>query len=116
LLLTLTTFLFNLAWPQLNEALQLDERQAGPQARKRSRDKARRALLGCALPLSGMFVGLFYVNLPAAWRVIDTSVLDLWDFDVDRTLYVMVVVALLLFALYNLMLTARLCAKWFKLH
>ena len=39
LLLTLTTFMFNLAWPALNEALAQDEYQKGSQARKRSRDK-----------------------------------------------------------------------------
>ncbi|WP_367617195.1 hypothetical protein [Pseudomonas iranensis] len=40
------------------------------------------------------------------------STLDLWDFDVDRTLYVMVVVALLVFALVNAALALRLLMKW----
>ncbi|VVN96599.1 hypothetical protein [Pseudomonas fluorescens] len=115
LLLTLTTFMFNLAWPRLHEALELDENQSGPLARKRSRKKITAVLLGCALPLLSAFSALFYVNLPAAVRIMRTSTLDLWDFDVDRTLYVMVVQALLVFALFNVRLTIRLVTKWRKL-
>lgn len=115
LLLTLTTFLFNLAWPKLHEALELDEKQSGPQARNRSRDKVFYVLLGCALPLTSAFTALFYVNLPAAIRIMGGSRLDLWDFDVDRTLYVMVVWVLLAFALLNGWLTVRLVDKWRKL-
>ncbi|QHC98466.1 MULTISPECIES: hypothetical protein [unclassified Pseudomonas] len=112
LLLTLTTFMFNLAWPALSEALALDEYQSGPLNRKRSRDKVRGAFYGRALPLTCAFVALFYVNLPAAVGIIRSSTLDLWDFDVDRTLYVMVVMALLAFALINTGLTVKLLRKW----
>lgn len=112
LLLTLTTFLFNLAWPTLHEALELDEKQPGPLARKRSRGKVINAFFSCALPLTCTFVALFYVNLPTAVRITRSSSLDLWDFDVGPTLYVLVVFALLAFALLNVWLTARLIAKW----
>lgn len=112
LLLTLTTFMFNLAWPRLHEALELDENQSGPLARKHSRKKVTNVLFACALPLTSAFLALFYVNLPAAVKIMGSSTLDLWDFDVDRTLYVMVVFALMVFALFNARLTLRLCAKW----
>ncbi len=112
LLLTLTTFMFNLAWPKLNEALALDEHQTGLQNKKRSREKVKNAVYWRALPLTGAFVALFYVNLPAAVGIIRSSSVDLWDFDVDRTLYVMVVVALLAFALINTVLTLKLIWKW----
>ncbi|USU00530.1 hypothetical protein [Pseudomonas siliginis] len=115
LLLTLTTFMFNLAWPALNAALAEDEFQKGSQGRKRSRDKVMAAFCWQAVPLTCAFVALFYVNLPAAVSIIDSSTLDLWDFDVDRTLYVMVVVALLVFALVNAGLALRLLIKWQKL-
>lgn len=115
LLLTLTTFMFNLAWPRLHEALELDESQSGPIARNRSRKKVTNVFLGCALPLTTAFLALFYVNLPAAVRIMGSSTLDLWDFDVDRTLYVLVVVALLVFALFNVWLAVRLIDKWRKL-
>ncbi|MGU9853520.1 hypothetical protein ACU680_22330 [Pseudomonas koreensis] len=115
LLLTLTTFLFNLAWPKLSEALALDEYQSGPQNRRRSREKVWKAFYSRALPLTCAFTVLFYVNLPAAVRIIRSSTLDLWDFDVDRTLYVMVVLALLAFALINVELTLKLLKKWRKL-
>ncbi|WP_419712580.1 hypothetical protein [Pseudomonas sp. NFX224] len=112
LLLTLTTFMFNLAWPRLNEALELDEKQSGPLARKRSQRKVLSVLMGCAAPLTCAFIALFYVNLPAAVRIMSNSTLDLWSFDVDRTLYVMVVCALLVFAALNVWLTIRLIVKW----
>ncbi|RON28195.1 hypothetical protein [Pseudomonas lini] len=112
LLLTLTTFMFNLAWPKLHEALEMDERQSGPQARKRSREQVINVFFSCALPLTCTFVALFYVNLPAAVRIMRSSTLDLWDFDVDRTLYVLVACALLAFAALNVWLTVRLIAKW----
>lgn len=112
LLLTLTTFMFNLAWPALNEALAEDEYQKGSQARKRSRDRILATVYWRALPLTCAFLALFYVNLPAAVGIVRSSTLDLWDFDVDRTLYVMVVVALLVFALVNIGLALRLLMKW----
>jgi hypothetical protein len=116
LLLTLTTFMFNLAWPKLHEALELDEKRAGPQARKRSQRKVMSVLLGSAVPLTCTFMALFYVNLPTAVRIMRSSTLDLWDFDVGRTLYVMVALALLVFALFNLGLTLKLIGKWRRLH
>jgi hypothetical protein len=116
LLLTLTTFMFNLAWPRLHEALELDEKQSGPLARKRSRKTVMNVLFACARPLTVAFMALFYVNLPAAVRIVSTSTLDLWDFDVDRTLYVLVVLALLVFTLFNLGLALKLAGKWRRLH
>jgi hypothetical protein len=112
LLLTLTTFMFNLAWPRLSEALALDEHQSGVQARTRCREKVKDAFYWLALPLTCAFAALFYVNLPAAVRIFRSSRLELWDFDVDRTLYVMVVTALLAFALINAGLTLKLLKKW----
>lgn len=115
LLLTLTTFMFNWAWPKVHDALAMDENQSGAQARKRSRTKVINILLACALPMTSTFMALFYVNLPTAVRVMNSSTLDLWNFDVDRTLYVLVVLALRVFALFNAWLVVRLIDKWRKL-
>ncbi|MEJ5279761.1 hypothetical protein WH299_10835 [Pseudomonas sp. MYb541] len=115
LLLTLTTFMFNWAWPKVHDALAMDENQSGAQARKRSRTKVINILLACALPMTSTFMALFYVNLPTAVRVMNSSTLDLWNFDVDRTLYVLVALALLVFALFNAWLVVRLIDKWRKL-
>ena len=115
LLLTLTTFMFNLAWPKVHDALAMDENQSGAQARKRSRTKVINILLACALPMTSTFMALFYVNLPTAVRVMNSSTLDLWNFDVDRTPYVLVVLALRVFALFNAWLVVRLIDKWRKL-
>lgn len=93
----------------------MDENQSGAQARKRSRTKVINILLACALPMTSTFMALFYVNLPTAVRVMNSSTLDLWNFDVDRTLYVLVALALLVFALFNAWLLVRLIDKWRKL-
>lgn len=112
LLLTLTTFMFNLAWSALSDALALDEYQSGPQNRRRNREKVGKAFYSRALPLTCAFVGLFYVNLPSAIRILSTSTLDLWNFDVSSTLYVMVVWVLLVLALFSGLLAAKIALKW----
>ncbi|MCU0117052.1 hypothetical protein N8H74_02220 [Pseudomonas sp. B2M1-30] len=116
LLLTLTTFMFNLAWPKLNEALELDGAQPGELARKRSRKKVLSTFFSCALPLAIAFVALFYVNLPPLVKIMRSSTLDLWDFDVGNTLFVMVAYALLVFAALNIWICVRLLTKWRELH
>ncbi|MCY1401841.1 hypothetical protein D9M71_169660 [compost metagenome] len=115
LLLTLTTFMFNLGWPRLHEALQVDEQLAGKLARKRCRQKVTGVLLGIATPLLLAFTALFYVNLPMAINIVRTSTIDFWNFDVNQTLYVMVAAALLAFALVNGWLTTQLVIKLTRL-
>ncbi|WP_432218079.1 hypothetical protein ACREYJ_27870 [Pseudomonas kribbensis] len=112
LLLTLTTFLFNLAWPRLTEAMALDQFQSGVQARKRSRETVVGTLFSCALPLTCAFAALFYVNLPAAVGIVRTSTLDFWDFDTSRTLFVLMTCALFAFVAVNVWLCVRLVEKW----
>ena len=111
LLLTLVTFLFNLAWPQINEALSLDEATTGGNAKKRCREKINRTILGTVLPLFVAFFALFYINLPTAVKIISSSEITLWNFDVDDTLYVMVVYALAAFVIFNGSLLYRLLNK-----
>ncbi|MNR30116.1 hypothetical protein D3C85_1475530 [compost metagenome] len=67
--------------------------------------------MGIVTPLLLAFTALFYVNLPTAISILRTSTIDLWNFDVDQTLYVWVVTALFAFALVNGWLTARLVIK-----
>lgn len=114
LLLTLVTFLFNLAWPKINEALSLDEATSGANAKKRCREKINRTILGTVLPLFVAFFVLFYINLPTAVKIISSSEIALWNFDVDDTLYVMVVYALAAFVILNGSLLYRLLNKQSK--
>ena len=114
LLLTLTTFLFNLAWPRINSALNQDEATAGDIARKRCKEKIINVLWFTVFPFFVSFFVLFYVNLPAASKIILNSNIDLWNFDVDDTLYVMVVFALLAFVIFNGYLFVRLWIKMRK--
>ena len=114
LLLTIVTFLFNLAWPQISSAINQDEATAGDKARKRCRDEVNKVLYKIVLPIFIAFFVLFYVNLPTAVRIISTSKLDLWNFDVTLTLYVMVVYALAVFVCVNAYLFYKLFKKQFK--
>lgn len=111
LLLTLVTFLFNLAWPSVSKVLYADETISGDKAKKRLRDSIVKTAWGTVFPILVSFFVLFYVNLPTAVGIIKTSTLSLWNFDVDDTLYVMVVWALLAFVLFNVALFVRLISK-----
>ena len=115
LLLTLVTFLFNLAWPKITEALNQDEAISRDSARKRCREKINKILYGTVLPIFFAFFVLFYINLPTAVKIISSSKIAFWNFDVDNTLYVMVVYALLAFFIFNGILLCKLFVKQRKL-
>jgi hypothetical protein len=111
LLLTLTTFLFNLAWPKISSALELDESTSGDKAKKRNRDKINSTNWFVVFPIFIAFFMLFYINLPTVFEIMRTSTISLWNFDVDDTLYVMVVWALLAFVIFNLSIFVKLLIK-----
>jgi hypothetical protein len=101
LLLTLTTFLFNLAWPNISKSRNLVENTGGPQAKEKSKKIILKTVWFNVVPLFLGFLFLFYVNLPTTCSIISTNTLSLWDFDVDNTLFVMVAFALLCFVVFN---------------
>ncbi|EPL6454032.1 hypothetical protein N0G65_001160 [Providencia rettgeri] len=111
LLLTLVTFLFNLAWPQITEALNQDDATSGVSARRRCREKINKILYRIVLPIFVAFFVLFYINLPTAVKIIYSSQIAFWNFDVDNTLYVMVVYALATFVIFNGRLLYKLFVK-----
>lgn len=111
LLLTLATFLFNLAWPKISHAINLEENVSGDHAKKRFREEIDRVILTAVFPILISFILLFYVNLPSAFKIIATSKLALWDFDPGKTLYIFVVYALLALLVFNLYLLFRLIGK-----
>lgn len=111
LLLTLATFLFNLAWPRISHALNLDELISGDIAKSKSRKTILATMWSTVVPIFFGFLSLFYVNLPSAYSIITTSSLSLWNFDVDDTLFVMVVYALLGFVIFNGYLVVKLLIK-----
>ncbi|HEJ6938524.1 MULTISPECIES: hypothetical protein [Serratia] len=111
LLLTLVTFLFNLAWPKINDSLNQDESISGDRAKKRCRSRINKTLWGTVVPIFIAFFILFYINLPAAVKIILSSTLSLWDFNIEDTLYVMVEYALLAFVIFNAYLIVRFIIK-----
>lgn len=111
LLLTLATFLFNLAWPKISHAINLEENVSGDHAKKRFREEIDRVILTAVLPILISFMLLFYVNLPSAFKIIASSKLVLWEFDPEKTLYIFVVYALLALLVFNLYLLCRLIGK-----
>jgi hypothetical protein len=115
LLLTLVTFLFNLAWPKITDSLNQDESISGENARKRCRDKIKITLYGTVLPIFISFFVLFYINLPSAVNIFLISHISLWNFDVDNTLYIMVVFSLAAFVIFNGRLMYKLFVKQNKL-
>lgn len=115
LLLTLVTFLFNLAWPKISTALDMDENIAGDRAKNRAKSLLTHVAWLVVFPIFLSFFVLFYVNLPTAVEILSTSTFTLWHFDVDDTLYVMVVWALLAFVVFNLVTFIRLILKKHRL-
>lgn len=111
LLLTLTTFLFNLAWPKISHALNLDEHISGKKAKLQSRKIVLSTIWTTVVPIFFGFMALFYVNLPSAFSIISKSSLSLWNFNVDDTLFVMVVYALFGFVIFNGYLIVKLLIK-----
>ncbi len=111
LLLTLATFLFNLAWPKISHAINLEENISGDHAKKRLREEIDRVVLTAVLPILISFMLLFYVNLPSAYSIIASSKLALWNFDPGKTLYIFVVYALLALLIFNFYLLFRLVIK-----
>ncbi len=111
LLLTLVTFLFNLAWPNISKVLNADENITGENAKKRLRKTVNSTAFKVVLPILIAFFVLFYVNLPTAIEIILNSDIDFWHFDVDDTLYVMVVFALLAFVFFNAALLIKFIKK-----
>jgi len=111
LLLTLATFLFNLSWPKISHAINLEENISGDHAKKRFREEIDRVILTAVLPILISFILLFYVNLPSAFNIFASSKLALWDFDPGKTLYIFVVYALFALLLFNVYLLFRLIRK-----
>lgn len=111
LLLTLATFLFNLAWPKISHAINLDEKISGDHAKKRFREEIDRVILTAVFPILISFMLLFYVNLPSAFKIIASSKLALWNFDPGKTLYIFVVYALFSLLAFNFYLFFRLLGK-----
>lgn len=115
ILLTLSTFLFNIAWSKIKNVLDLDEYVAGDKERKKRKDLVRNTIFSTVFPIFLGFLCLFYINLPSACLIIKSSDIDLWYFDVDKTLYIMVVFSLLCFLVFNGYLLIRLIKKYLKI-
>ncbi|MTC74051.1 hypothetical protein GKR75_07145 [Providencia sp. wls1919] len=111
LLLTLITFLFNLAWPKINESLNQDESIAGKKARASCKTKIRKTLWSIVIPIFISFLALFYTNLPTVIKIFTSSKLSLWSFNIETTLYVMVEYAILAFIIFNFYLIIKLRKK-----
>lgn len=111
LILTLLTFLFNLAWPDIKNTLDQDDHINGSQAKQRRREKINKTIYFKAMPMLASFVLVFYTTLPKAVEIILSSKLTIWNFNIENTIYVMIVYSLLAFTLLNTHLIFRLFQK-----
>jgi hypothetical protein len=106
LLLTLTTFLFNLAWPKLEYSKNFDTSISGPAARRAGRRQLKQTFFCVALPLLAGYAGLFYINFPTTVKIICSGTFDLWNFSVSHVLFVFVEFAIMCFVILNF------CIAW----
>lgn len=115
LILTLLTFLFNLALPEITTTLEQDDQIAGDHAKRRLQEKISKILYRKAMPMLISFFLIFYITLPKALEIMLSSKLTIWNFDMERTVYIMLVYALLAFTLLNAHLAYKLFQKRQKL-
>lgn len=111
LLLTLTTFLFNLAWPKLKSSKTFDTAVAGPARRKDAREELKQTLFFVAFPLLAGYAVLFYINLPTTVKIIRSGTFDLWNFSVSHVLFVFVEFAVMCFVIFNFCISWKIYLK-----
>lgn len=115
LLLTLTTFLFNIAWPHVAKAMSTDIKINGEIAKSNKRKEIWNVILLKLLPIFVGFTVLFYVNLPTSLKIAKNSSFDIWDFDINITLYIFLEITLCALVIFNGVILYNLLRKIHKL-
>lgn len=81
-------------------------------ARKALRWRLVQVLLVAELPLFVSFAGLFYLCLPTVFSVWQTSAVNLWSFDLAKTLFVFLELGVAACFIISIVLGIRLLCKF----
>lgn len=111
LLLTLMTFLLNLFWQKIEKAKGQDTEIYGSHKITQTKKEIQHTLIFIAVPIFIGFLVLFYVNLPTTIQILENSHLKFWDFNVNKTIYVMIELTLSLFVIFNILTIFKLQKK-----
>lgn len=112
ILLVFLSVIFGITY---NEAVRLLDASIPDAAKVRERQIARknirRFLLVKWLPLVVTTAGTTYIFLPLAVRVLATSQLHFWDFDIQRTSFILVFILLVIALIWMLAILVQLVLK-----
>lgn len=111
LILVFVTVWFGLSVQAVHGELELGI-PAGSHARKERRRKIMRTFLIHCAPLLAAYATTAYLFLPITTSIIEESEFSVWDFDFQRTAFVIVHFTLVLFLAYSVWLARRLGRKW----
>lgn len=113
LLLALVTLFLGYMYPMIQNTL---DRKPPDEAKKKERRRFRKTVLNVlftrVLTVLLMFAVLFYVCLPKAVNILQTSQLELWDFDYTRTIFLLVEAAICSFLVHMIIVSIKLIVLW----
>lgn len=117
LLVTILTFFLNLGWRSIDVCLNAENPPAG---RAKERERQQQKIKACGFmivaPTLISLALLMYVNFPTFIRLLESSKLSLWDFDVTKTLFCLMEIALFVFVLIILNVSRKLFSKYRELN
>lgn len=112
LILVFVFVLFGIRYPQINDDLKKEIPDSTRKIeRKKYKEKLKENLSSKALPLVIIYGFLFYLFLPLLLKIFSSSKLQLWDFDIMRTTFVVVDLFILSFLIWSLSQAIRLIKR-----
>jgi hypothetical protein len=84
---------------------------ARAEARVEFNSKLRFALFAQSIPVTLVFILVWYVLLPQTATIISTCHFDIWNFDTLKTIFVLIELGVLGFIIYSGIQTSRLISK-----
>lgn len=110
LILVFITVLFGLRYDQIQKGIK-EHIPDGKSAKKSLEDKLVKNFLINCLPLIIIIGTAFYLFFPLFCKIIITSHLELWNFDLGRTSFALIEVYIFLFLVWSCILTFKLLKR-----
>lgn len=113
LLLVFVTVLFGLRYPKILDNIK-EEIPAGPDAKKKHKERLRRSLLSDCGPILIISGVISYLFLPLFVKVCSESHFELWDFDFARTSFFIIALLVFIVFLWSVSLIVRLVIRIYR--
>lgn len=113
-LLIFLTFLMNGIKENIDKLLGVKKESAKKNLANELNKKLISTLFLQALPVTIIFLSVFWIIFPKAWTIVKTSHISLWSFNEMNTLYVLIELGLLGMLLFAGVKTIQVLLKWFE--